>query len=482
MLATLNHPHIGAIYGLEEADGVRGLVLELVEGATLAERLALGPAADPGGARRRAPDRRRARSRAREGHHPPRSEAGEHQDHIRRHGQGARLRAGQGLCDGRTREATSRRRCRSAPTASREGVIAGHGRLHESRAGARQDGRQADRHLGVRLRAVRDADRAGRRFAARPPPTRSPRSSNTSPTGALLPADTPPGIRRLLQRCLEKDPKRRLRDIGDARLEIEEATQRRCGANDAGGCRPAIPTASVPARIRLAWWAAAAAGVLVIAAAATWQLQRSEYFWRNPLEGASVTQADRFRGRGTSRRDFARREVRRLSIRPQWIVERLGEPGRDRRHLQPHQGQRAGAAESRHSYSRVQPGRNAGHPVAPRAGFRRGRLVNAGWAVPTLGGPLRPYLKDISDISELDWSPDGRLIVYHPPSDGDPLFVIEPDENGRTAEDLRGAERLPQPLSRLVGRRRVHLLRARPACSRKATSGASARRAASPNG
>ena len=43
VLATLNHPHIGAIYGLEEADGVRGLVLELVEGATLAERLASGP-------------------------------------------------------------------------------------------------------------------------------------------------------------------------------------------------------------------------------------------------------------------------------------------------------------------------------------------------------------------------------------------------------------------------------------------------------
>ena len=40
MLATLNHPHIGAIYGVEEADGVRGLVLELVEGETLAERIA----------------------------------------------------------------------------------------------------------------------------------------------------------------------------------------------------------------------------------------------------------------------------------------------------------------------------------------------------------------------------------------------------------------------------------------------------------
>jgi Tol biopolymer transport system component len=59
----------------------------------------------------------------------------------------------------------------------------------------------------------------------------------------------------------------------------------------------------------------------------------------------------------------------------------------------------------------------------------RGGLVNAGWAVPTLGGPLRPYLKDIADISELDWSPDGSLIVYHPPADGDPLFVSAPEEN-----------------------------------------------------
>ena len=43
LLATLNHPHIGAIYGLEEADGMTGLVLELVEGPTLADRLARGP-------------------------------------------------------------------------------------------------------------------------------------------------------------------------------------------------------------------------------------------------------------------------------------------------------------------------------------------------------------------------------------------------------------------------------------------------------
>ena len=42
VLATLNHPHIAAIYGLEDADGTRALVLELVEGPTLADRLRAG--------------------------------------------------------------------------------------------------------------------------------------------------------------------------------------------------------------------------------------------------------------------------------------------------------------------------------------------------------------------------------------------------------------------------------------------------------
>src|SRR6202023_1248931 len=43
MLAALNHPNIAAIYGVEESDGVRALVMELIEGPTLADRIAAAP-------------------------------------------------------------------------------------------------------------------------------------------------------------------------------------------------------------------------------------------------------------------------------------------------------------------------------------------------------------------------------------------------------------------------------------------------------
>ena len=90
VVAALNHPHIAAIHGLEESEGVRGLVLELVEGQTLAQKLAAAAGSSPPGLRlkevldHRSTDRRCARGRARQGHHPPRSQAGEHQDHAGR--------------------------------------------------------------------------------------------------------------------------------------------------------------------------------------------------------------------------------------------------------------------------------------------------------------------------------------------------------------------------------------------------------------
>ena len=47
VLASLNHPNIASIYGFEESDGTRALVMELVEGPTLAERIRQNPGRRP---------------------------------------------------------------------------------------------------------------------------------------------------------------------------------------------------------------------------------------------------------------------------------------------------------------------------------------------------------------------------------------------------------------------------------------------------
>ena len=79
VLASLNHPHIAAIYGLEESDGLTALVLELVDGPTLADRIAQGADPDRRGAADREADRGGAGGRARAGDHSSRPEAREHQ-------------------------------------------------------------------------------------------------------------------------------------------------------------------------------------------------------------------------------------------------------------------------------------------------------------------------------------------------------------------------------------------------------------------
>ena len=96
LLASLNHPNIAAIYGLEESGPIRALVMELVEGPTLAERIRSG--ADSAG--RSTADcpasGRRGRVRARQERHSPRSEARQHQGDRRGHGEGAGFRPGEG--------------------------------------------------------------------------------------------------------------------------------------------------------------------------------------------------------------------------------------------------------------------------------------------------------------------------------------------------------------------------------------------------
>ncbi|MGH9390382.1 MAG: TolB family protein, partial [Vicinamibacteria bacterium] len=84
-----------------------------------------------------------------------------------------------------------------------------------------------------------------------------------------LPAETPPSIRKLLHRCLERDPRKRLRDIGDARLEIEEALR----APKGEAHRPAVR--STGPRPRLLSWLAPAVASLVTGLS-VWSLTRPE--------------------------------------------------------------------------------------------------------------------------------------------------------------------------------------------------------------
>ena len=137
-------------------------------------------------------------------------------------GQGARLRSRQGGWSGET----------SSPDLSHSPTVTGarhacwcdpgHRGLHESRAGAREARRQTRGHLGIRVRVVRDAHRprtVRARHAHRYTRGRRPERSGLAGIGG----DDTSADSRLLRRCLQKDPQRRLRDIGDARLDIEDA-------------------------------------------------------------------------------------------------------------------------------------------------------------------------------------------------------------------------------------------------------------------
>jgi Tol biopolymer transport system component len=423
VLATLNHPHIGAIYGLEEAEGVRGLLLELVEGATLAERLASGPLPI-----------QEALSIARQ--IAEALEAAHEKGIIHRDLKPANIKITPdgtvkvldfGLAKVFAKEG-SENDLLTKPSITieetREGVIAGTAAYMspEQARGKAVDKRTDIWAFGCVLYEM---------LTARPP-FRGETVSDTiarilerDPDWSALPAQTPLGIRRLLQRCLEKDPKRRLRDIGDARLEIEEApgSSVSSSAPAAESASDRRPPAGRPGR--LAWWAAAGVSLLLIGGAAVWQLQRSEYFWRSPLEGAKVARLTDFEG-GEHHAAISRdgKFVAFLSDRDgswdAWATQvGTGEV---------HNLTKGGLKELRNPATRTVGFSPDGSLVilwsrVPNS--TSGGLVDAGWAVPTMGGPIRPYLKS---ISEWDWSPDGRRIVYHPPAEGDPLFVTEVDE------------------------------------------------------
>jgi len=216
-LAALNHPNIATIHGIEDHDGVRALVMELVEGGTLARRGAL-PVPD---------------ALALAGQIADALDAAHERGIIHRDLKPANVTI---TPDGVAKvldfglakavAADSPQDLSQASTATwlgtQEGVVVGT-LAYMSPEQAR--GQTVDKRTDIwAFGCVLYEILVGRpAFAGGTALDTITAVLTAEPEWTALPDDTPPAVRRLIQRCLEKNPKRRLRDIGDARHEIEAA-------------------------------------------------------------------------------------------------------------------------------------------------------------------------------------------------------------------------------------------------------------------
>ena len=220
VLASLNHPNIATIYGLEEADGVRALILELVEGPTLADRIKQGPIPLD----EALPIAKQIAEAL---------EAAHEQGVIHRDLKPANVKVKDdgtvkvldfGLAKALDPNPTGDPS--QSPTltaaATQMGVIMGTAAYMspEQAAGQVADKRSDIWSFGVVLFEMLTGQRL---FTGETVSHVLASVLKTDPNWALLRADTPPAIQRLLRRSLERKRKRRLPDAAVARLEIEEA-------------------------------------------------------------------------------------------------------------------------------------------------------------------------------------------------------------------------------------------------------------------
>jgi Tol biopolymer transport system component len=254
VLAALNHPHIGAIHGLEQADGVQALVLELVEGETLAERLTRGPLSISDGL---AIGRQIADA----------LEAAHEKGIVHRDLKPANIKITPNgnvkVLDFGLAKATGPN-LPDLPTitvdATQEGSILGTA-AYMSPEQAR--GQPVDRRTDVwAFGCVLYEMLSGRAAFARATfPDTVAAIVEREPDWSALPASTSPHLRHLLRRCVVKNPKMRLQAIGDARVQIEELISGAAVETIAAG-------STQPHAQRSARFATIVAGILLVIAAA----------------------------------------------------------------------------------------------------------------------------------------------------------------------------------------------------------------------
>ncbi len=268
VLATHNHPNIGAIYGIEESDGVRCLVLELVRGETLSDRIHRG-----------AVPLDETLSLARQ--MCLAIEAAHEQGVLHRD-----LKPGNvmittdgmvkvldfGLARGLEGEANPSDLSVS-PTLPLAGTMAGMilgtaaYMSPEQAKGKRVDRRADIWAFGVVMFEMLTGEQP---FTGETVSEVMAAVMMREIDWSKLPKDLPTPIERLMRRCLDKDPRRRLRDIGEARLVIDDHLADPNAWRSAASPKAAAAPAAQPPR--LAWVVAAALAVAaIIAVWAPWR-------------------------------------------------------------------------------------------------------------------------------------------------------------------------------------------------------------------
>jgi len=259
LLASLNHPNIAAIYGLEVSGSIRALVMELVEGPTIAERIAGGPVPVD----EALPIARQVADAVEYAHENNVIHRDLKPANIKVKADGVVKVLDFGLAKALSDEPTGADMSNS-PTlsmaATMQGVILGTAAYM---APEQAKGKTADRRadvwaFGVVLYEMLTGKQLHKGETV--PETLASVMMKESSLEAL-PKNTPPAIRNLLRRCLEKNLKRRLQHAGEARIIIEDVLS---------GVAP-VPVEAVSAARRqriFGWIGAAVAAVLLLALAA----------------------------------------------------------------------------------------------------------------------------------------------------------------------------------------------------------------------
>src|SRR5437867_1353222 len=219
VLASLNHPNIAQIYGLQESDNTRCIVMELVEGETLQERLKRGPIP----IEEALPIAKQIAEAVEAAHEKGIIHRDLKPANIKLAGEGKVKVLDFGLA--KVFEDQASTALSNSPTlmsALVPGLILGTAAYMSPE---QAKGKEADRTSDVWAfgcvlfemltgRSAFQGETVSEILAA---------VLRAEPEWNRLPMETPESIRRLLRRCLNKDRKLRLQHLGDARIEIEEA-------------------------------------------------------------------------------------------------------------------------------------------------------------------------------------------------------------------------------------------------------------------